>query len=127
MALVPLSGEVLRDQVAWGGTLVIRALDWASAQSDSPGLEWQAAYRLAVLGGWLIAALPIGMALALHRVRLRQHRDDLTALQHRGRAGWQVLGLLVGTVLILIWPAPLAPGFKPVWAGWVLLVLCRRV
>lgn len=120
-----LSEEVLRHQGAWGGTLVLRALHWATLHAGSRGLLWQLCYRLALLAGWFMAVGPLGLALARERWRVRQRRDDYAVMQHHARAGWRVLGLLLGTGVLLLWPAPLPAGWVSCWAGgvWLGLVL----
>ncbi|NDU91629.1 MAG: hypothetical protein G3I10_03315 [Ferrovum sp.] len=120
-----LSEEVLNHQIAWGGTLVLRALHWATLHAGVRDLLWQVCYRWVLLAGWVVATGPLGFAFALQRWRVRQRRDDYSAMQHRARAGWRVLGLLLGTGVLLLWPAPLIAGWVPGWAGglWLGLVL----
>ncbi len=122
--LQALGEEVLRDQGAWGGTLVRYALHWANAHAGARGLLWQVAYRGIVLAGWSLAAAPLGFTLAQQRRQSRQRRDDLSAMQHRARRGGIVLGGVSGTVLLLFWPAPLSPAWVPGWAGGIWLGLC---
>ena len=120
-----LSVEVLHQQGAWGGTLVLRALHWAALHAGARGLLWQLCYRWAILAGWVMAAGPLGLAFAYERWRVRQRRDDYAVMQHRARAGWRVLGLVLGTGVMLLWPAPLPAGWVVGWAGgvWLGLVL----
>jgi hypothetical protein len=119
--LEALSEEVLRDQGAWGGTLVLRALHWATLHAVARGLWWQLSYRWVLLAGWTLAASPLGLALMMQRWRVRQRRDEVSAMQHRARTLWRVLGLLLGTGLLLMWPAPLPAGCVAGWAGGVWL------
>ncbi len=119
--LEALREEVLRDQGAWGGTLVLRAFHWATLHASAQSLWWQLCYRWILLTGWLMASAPLGLALMPQRWRVRQCRDEFSAMQHRAGTPRRVLGLLLGTGLLLMWPAPLPAGWVAGWAGGVWL------
>jgi hypothetical protein len=123
--LEALGEEVLRDQGAWGGTLVLHALHWAALHAEARSLGWQLCYRWALLAGWILAAVPLGLALMLQRWQARRRRDAFLAMQHWAGHPWRVLGLLLGTGLLLTWPAPLPAGWVAGWAGavWLGVVL----
>ena len=121
--LQALGDEVLRDQGAWGGTLVLRALHWSALHARSGTLWWQTCYRGIMLTGWIVAAAPLGITMMVQRWRARWRRDAFAAMQHRAGMPWRILGLLLGTGLLLLWPAPLPAGWVAAWAGGVWLGL----
>ena len=122
MTLGGLAFEVLRQQQAWHGTLALQA--WRAALgSQTAGWTLQWHYRLAVLGGWLMAGLPSALLLAWRRWQGRAGRDALEVLAGRSRRLTLLLAMAVGTGAYLAWPAPLPPPATPLCAMLLLLAL----
>ncbi|MDE1989975.1 MAG: hypothetical protein KGI82_05845 [Betaproteobacteria bacterium] len=117
-----LAMEALREQQAWHGTLALQA--WRDALG-SPGAAWtlQWHYRLAVLGGWLMAGLPSVLLLGWRRWQGRAGRDALEVLASRSRRLTLLLAMAVGAGTYLVWPAPLPPPATPLCAALLLFAL----